>query len=131
MNKILLAGTIIQNKKGEILLLHRNAKDKIQWETPGGKVEEGESPEECAIRETREEIGVEVKLLKKLGQKEFEENGYKMDYIWFLTEITSGEPKISEDKFDDLRFWSLKTLKEKGNLSPNAKNLVDFLLKKI
>lgn len=32
------------------------------WEFPGGKVEPGESPADCARRECREELGVEVEL---------------------------------------------------------------------
>lgn len=38
---------------------------------PGGKVEPGETPRECAVREAREELGIEVHDLEKVGELEF------------------------------------------------------------
>lgn len=37
------------------------------WEFPGGKIEPGESPEQAAVRECREELGCEVRALRRLG----------------------------------------------------------------
>ena len=37
------------------------------WEFPGGKIEPGESPEEAAVRECREEMGCEVRAIRRLG----------------------------------------------------------------
>ena len=57
-----------------VLLLHRSAwKDEApgQWETGSGRVEPGESPEEAARREAREETGLEVEVLGQLGAHRF------------------------------------------------------------
>ena len=48
------AGGLVFNKDGGILMIFRNGK----WDLPKGKLEIGESVEECAIREVQEECGV-------------------------------------------------------------------------
>ncbi len=49
------AGGVVTNKEGKVLFIYRNNK----WDLPKGKLEKGESLEECAIREVEEETGVE------------------------------------------------------------------------
>ncbi len=74
-----LAGCVFQNEEGRILLIHRNVPGRVQWELPGGKVENGETIEEAAKREMKEELGVAVTIIRKLGEKNFEESEEKMD----------------------------------------------------
>ncbi|MDN4607830.1 NUDIX hydrolase [Sporosarcina sp. F6_3S_P_2] len=58
------AATIVLNEKKEILLIKGPLRG---WEMPGGVVEEGESLKEAAIRETKEESGIEIEVLKFCG----------------------------------------------------------------
>jgi len=53
---------IILNEKGKVLLTQRKEEGTLplKWEFPGGKIKEGEGPEECLIREIQEELGLEV-----------------------------------------------------------------------
>jgi len=81
VHKLHLAGCVILDDKGKVLLLHRNTPARVQWETPGGKIDSGETPKECAIREIKEELGVNVKIIKQLGHKDFVEDDYVMGYI--------------------------------------------------
>ncbi len=53
------AGAIVKNKKGEILLLDR-LNIPLGWACPAGHVDEGESAEKSAIREIKEETGLEA-----------------------------------------------------------------------
>mgnify|MGYP000891905491 CR=1 FL=1 len=48
-------------RDGHILITRRAAGEKLagMWEFPGGKLESGESPQSCIVRELREELGVE------------------------------------------------------------------------
>lgn len=127
MNNITLAGCVILDEDNKLLLIHRNTPKRVQWETPGGKIEEGEDPTRTAEREAEEEIGVDIEIIKELGRKEFQEDTYTMDYIWYLTSIKSGELQLMEkDKYDDIKYFSWDELKGiRDQLSPNAKNLVD------
>lgn len=132
--KIHLAGCVILNEKSEVLLLHRNTSVRKQWETPGGKIEPNEDTQKAAEREIEEELGVDIKIVKKLGTKDFIEDDYVMTYTWFQAEVVSGESKIVEkDKFDNLQYHTWEHLKEiKDQLSPNTHNLVEaYFSKKI
>jgi 8-oxo-dGTP diphosphatase len=62
---LLVTAAVISD--GEKILITRRPDDKRHpglWEFPGGKVDPGESPEEALCREIREELDVEVKVLK-------------------------------------------------------------------
>lgn len=59
------AAVAILNSKRELLMLHRN--DNKKWTMPGGTLEFGESMTECALREVREESGLDVKILDIIG----------------------------------------------------------------
>ncbi|MDE1858635.1 MAG: NUDIX domain-containing protein [Thaumarchaeota archaeon] len=59
---VLGAGTVV-HRKGKMLVVKRAEPPHLGlWAFPGGKVEEGESPLEAAIRETEEEVGLKVKV---------------------------------------------------------------------
>lgn len=61
-------------KNGKTLMLHVTKKDSIStgfWNGLGGKFEEGETPEECVIREVREESGLELIEPKLKGRITF------------------------------------------------------------
>jgi 8-oxo-dGTP pyrophosphatase MutT (NUDIX family) len=61
---IVSAATIVLNDQKEILLIKGPRRG---WEMPGGQVEEGESLEEAAIRETKEESGIDIEITKFCG----------------------------------------------------------------
>jgi 8-oxo-dGTP pyrophosphatase MutT (NUDIX family) len=58
-------GVLAVDDQGAILLQRR--RDTGQWALPMGKMEIGESPTECAVRETREETGVQVEVTGIVG----------------------------------------------------------------
>lgn len=127
MAEIVLAGCVIRNTQGKILLLHRYGV-LVQWELPGGKVEEGEDPRDAAIREMHEELQCRVILSgQAFGEARFEEGGKVFRYIWFKAELLgSDKPTLGEpEKFDELRYWSVAELKSTQEiLSPNMRNLI-------
>ena len=60
---LLVAACALVDADGRVLIAQRPQGKQLAglWEFPGGKVEPGETPEECLMRELREEIGVETK----------------------------------------------------------------------
>lgn len=51
-------------KRGDEVLLCQRKEGALQgkWEFPGGKIENGETPEECLVREIEEELGIEIEV---------------------------------------------------------------------
>jgi 8-oxo-dGTP diphosphatase len=121
-----LAGVVIRNDHGELLLLHRNTDKLTQWELPGGKAEESESLEDTAAREAREELGAEVVIGEKLGNAHFVHAGIDWSYTWFNAQLKDSEPRINEPHtFDDIAYWSIANLlKKTDDISPNLLNLL-------
>lgn len=124
---IRLAGCVITDDQDRVLLLHRNTAKLTQWEIPGGKLDPGEDERMAAARELREEMGIEVKLERHLGTRSFIQDGYKMEYTWFLATIASGTPRVREhDIHDRCEFLKIADLAGMiGELSPNTRNFVE------
>lgn len=129
MEKISLAGCIIL-KEGKMLLLNR--KTKGWYELPGGKIKENESPEAAAIREIKEELLCDIEIMDKFGEKEFEENGFIMNYHWFIARVKENQkPTIGEPQtFGHFKHFSLDELSNE-KISPNMENLIKEDLSKL
>lgn len=78
MNKIFKVTAAILEKDDRIIIAQRKNSDHLSglWEFPGGKIEPGETPEECLTRELKEELGIDVKVSEFLGS-----NIHHYDYI--------------------------------------------------
>jgi 8-oxo-dGTP diphosphatase len=126
MNQLKLAGCVIRDARGKILLLHRNTAKRVQWEIPGGKIDPGEDARTTAVREVREETGAEVDIVRHLGEKSFEEDLYTMVYTWYLATVVEGTPSVREpETHDRCEFFSPAELAGmEHELSPNTRNFL-------
>jgi 8-oxo-dGTP diphosphatase len=77
---------LIENNK--VALIERHRAGLHYFVFPGGGVDEGESPEQAAIREAREELGIEVAIQQKVAEVQL---GLKSRQIYFLVEQLGGE----------------------------------------
>ena len=61
----LLAASVALARRNDVLLIERNRPPSAGfWTLPGGRLEPGETAEQCAIREVREELGLEIFALR-------------------------------------------------------------------
>ena len=61
--------------RGKILVLYKNYKNKYEgWVLPKGTVEAGESHKETALREVKEETGVQASIVKYIGKSQYSFN---------------------------------------------------------
>jgi 8-oxo-dGTP diphosphatase len=97
MINVTCAIIIIDNK---ILVTQRSEKMKLplKWEFPGGKLEKDEGETDCIIREIREEINIEIEVLKKLSNSIFDYGTFKINLIPFIVNYISGEILLLEHK---------------------------------
>lgn len=115
---------IIRNN--DMLLLKKFKND--YFELPGGKVDADEEIVDAAIREVKEEIGCNVKIIKNLGYYDFAHKEKNVRSNIFLAE-TDNEPKIVENEVFESIIWMPIKEYEKYKLAPNVEWLCKELCK--
>lgn len=83
----------VMEKDGKILIAQRRRGDALEnkWELPGGKMEAGESPEECLRRELREEFDIEAKIGDFVGSSEYDYPHLSVRLMAYRAHHVSGE----------------------------------------
>jgi 8-oxo-dGTP diphosphatase len=85
-------------REGRVLLMRRvGAHGAGTWSTPGGHLDYGETPDQCAIREVIEETGLRVHraVFRGITNDVFDERGLHYITIWMQVEIESGEATLA------------------------------------
>ena len=62
----------------------------LLWEFPGGKAEDGETLEQCIIRECQEELGVDIKVCGEVGKTSYPHGSSDLEFTFFSAEIIGG-----------------------------------------
>lgn len=79
---------IVLIQDGKVALIERHRAGTDYFVFPGGGADEGETPEQAAIREAMEELGIEVAIRQKIAEIQY---GQKSRQIYFLVEQVGGE----------------------------------------
>jgi 8-oxo-dGTP diphosphatase len=104
------AAILVKNSK--ILIAKRRPAARLpnKWEFPGGKIEQGETPEQCLKRELKEELEIEVTVGNYI-----EESIYRYDFgtvrLLFYRVYWNGKSIVSKDH-QEVRWVSLDDLRE-------------------
>ncbi len=93
---------LIKNKKVVAIKYKQGNKMSGYYDIPGGKIEEGEMPGETAIREIKEETGLEVNKLKYKGNMIVEYPEKIFDFDLFITNESKGSLQESEENTAEL-----------------------------
>ncbi len=111
-------------RHGRVLATRRThpASAAGRWEFPGGKVEPGESPQEAAVREVREELRCEVTVTGVLEGAQPIKPGYTLQVV--LAELVGGEPVPHEH--DAMRWLGPEELDEVDWLEPDRPFLAEL-----
>lgn len=102
-------------RDGKVLMAKRKGSHGAgELSFPGGHLEYMESFEACAVRETREECGVEIKNIKFLYLTNVMKYAPKhYVHIGLVAELASGEPQVMEpEKAEDWKWYDLDKLPE-------------------
>lgn len=95
LNTTKRARIVLINDKGEFLVIKRWLSDQ-SWQLPGGGIGKKESSQEAALRELREETGVEIEpeAISYIGTMKHEQHGFIYTYDVFMARATKQNCKI-------------------------------------
>lgn len=94
----LATGTILPLDGGIVLVRRAIEPSYGKWVFPGGYVDRGETPEAAAVREAREESGLEVKIRQLLGLYAYP--GTAVVLAVYVADVTGGRLQIDEESLD-------------------------------
>ncbi len=125
------------NNKWEVLLIHNMAMrdpKKSYWGFPKGHIDKGESSKDAAIREVKEEVGLEVEIIEKIGESKYvftkdREKVFKA-VAMFLMKASDGEVKVLEEELMDAQWFSPVDALEKLSFKQD-KDLLSLAIERI
>ncbi|QUW22638.1 NUDIX hydrolase [Sporosarcina sp. Marseille-Q4063] len=141
MKRVDVVYVLLFDKHEKNVLLVKNKGEAASYYTlPGGAVEKGETLEEAAIREVKEETGLDVQIdgVFTVSEAFFQEKGHHAIFFTFLGQITGGEINISIPEEIEEITWMDPQLAEKyihitmeyeGVI--NSKTKVPYILREI
>ena len=97
--RVVAAITKAVNENGEAIIFatQRGYGDlKGGWEFPGGKIEEGETPQEALVREIKEELEIEIEVGELIDTIEYDYPTFHLSMDCFWAEIVSGDVVLKE-----------------------------------
>lgn len=96
MKQISVAAAVIRDKDRIFATQRGYGEYKDWWEFPGGKIEDGETPEEALRREIQEELDTQIKVGRRIAKVEYDYPDFHLSMDCFLCSIVSGRLTLLE-----------------------------------
>ncbi|MDO9399633.1 MAG: NUDIX hydrolase [bacterium] len=108
----IVAGVVIKQDNKYLLVQENNLNPKVHgtWNFPAGKVDKGDTIEQTAVKEAKEESGFDVELIRKIDI--FQENTSEPVQHAFEAKIIGGELKWPKDEILDARWFGYNEIKK-------------------
>jgi 8-oxo-dGTP pyrophosphatase MutT (NUDIX family) len=128
------AGAVILNKDKEVLLIHRFFQGREYYVIPGGGVEDGETVEEAALREIKEETCLEAKLGEKFAEFHNEFDA-RVNHFFLVTEFTGvpalGGPEAKRNSEEDKYILEWHSVEEIKKLALRPERIKEIIIEKL
>ena len=123
-------GVVINNERTKIALIGRlDRRGRLLWSLPKGHIEEGETPEQTAVREVAEEVGLTVTPVALIGERNHPDTRRHLVYVACETD-TAAARVLDTDELADLEWCAYEALTRrvpKGFFGPVQDYLRDHL----
>ena len=103
-----VAGVILKKDGRYLLVQEKQPRAYKLWNLPAGRVDVGDTIEQTAVKEAKEESGFDVRLIRKVGI--FQEKAEEPPKHVFEAEIIGGSLQFPEDELLDARWFTLDEL---------------------
>lgn len=110
------AGGVVYRREPDgvevVLAARRTRRGDLAWGLAKGGIEPDESPEDAAVREVREETGIEAEIEATLGETRYfyvwEDVRIRKTVHFFLMRATGGDPNDRDDEMEDVQWFPLE-----------------------
>jgi 8-oxo-dGTP diphosphatase len=98
--KTMQVACAILERDGKVLAVQRSERMNLpfKWEFPGGKIHQGESPEQCVVREVAEELDIQIAVGRSLPTVCHDYPDFSVTLYPFICSMISGDLTLHEHK---------------------------------